>query len=76
VEGPSQVYSDPLQAKEVFDTLMRGEYFSGELTLMKKDGQKAAFHLSAGPIFDEDTNEIIAVFGIHSSPHIEQKLIE
>jgi PAS domain S-box-containing protein len=72
VEGPNQIYSDPLKAKEVFDTLMRGEYFNGEVSLVKKSGEIAAFHLSAGPIFDEDNKEVIAVFGIHSDLKKEQ----
>lgn len=63
--SPALTYVDEKQGWEMFDTILSGEFFKGEVQLLTKDNKVLDLELSAGPIFDEDGN-VEAVYGIHS----------
>lgn len=65
MESPALVYANKEQGWEMFDTILAGGYFTGEVQLLGKDGSVLDLYLSAGPILDEDGN-VEAVFGIHT----------
>ncbi|GAB2654140.1 hypothetical protein GCM10027036_04360 [Flavihumibacter cheonanensis] len=65
LESPALVYANREQGWEMFDTILAGGYFTGEVQLLGKDGRVLDLYLSAGPIFDEDGN-VEAVYGIHT----------
>ncbi|MCC5938796.1 MAG: PAS domain S-box protein [Lunatimonas sp.] len=63
--GPPSVYKNKEIAKEVFDRLLVGESWKGDIDLMDRHGKVTPYFLSAGPIRDEKGN-LVAVFGIHT----------
>lgn len=63
--GPTVVYQDPKVANEVFETLLSGNFWKGDIQLKNKEGDVLDYFLSGGPIFNE-RNEVFAVYGIHT----------
>lgn len=62
--SPSITYVDEQQGHDMFDTIIGGGYFKGDVQIKSKNGTTVDYHLSAGPIFDEYGN-VEAVYGIH-----------
>ncbi|MCF4102687.1 PAS domain S-box protein [Gillisia sp. M10.2A] len=52
-------------ATDLFQTLLLGEYWNGDMQLKSKSGKILDYHLSCGPIINE-AGELIAIFGIHN----------
>jgi len=75
--GPQSAFANEDLAAEVFSTLLSGQYWKGDVELITKDRKLNSYHISGGPIFD-DQNKLIAVFLIHTDisqrRDIEQKL--
>lgn len=63
--SPALTYANQQQGWEMFETILKGGYFSGEVQILGKQGQLLDLYLSAGPILDEEGN-VEAVYGIHS----------
>ena len=63
--GPAVAYSDPQIAREVFETILRGDSWTGELDMIAKDGRRFPVVLRADAIKDEQGN-IIGVIGVHT----------
>ncbi len=64
METPAITHVDEQQAREMFDTVFGGGYYTGEIQIYTKDGRIADFYLSAGPINNED-GKVEAVYGVH-----------
>lgn len=65
IGGPMAVYADQKQAESVFGTLLRGEYWKGDIELINKKGEAISYFLSAGPVLNAN-NELVAIYGIHT----------
>jgi len=63
--GPLVAYKDPEIAKEIFEILLSGQNWKGDVDHVSKSGEIFNFYLSGGPIYNEQ-NEIIAIYGIHT----------
>lgn len=63
--GPPYVYADKEKAKEVFGTLLSGNYWKGDIELINNKGEILDYYLSGGPIYD-DNNSLVAIYGIHT----------
>ena len=62
--GPA-VYADPEIARDVFDTIMAGRSWTGELEMVSKSGRKFPASLRADAVTD-DAGEIIGLIGMHA----------
>ncbi|MEI6293810.1 MAG: PAS domain S-box protein [Methanomicrobiales archaeon] len=65
VLGPVILYADPGFGKEVFDTIMGGGSWNGEITMVAKNGRQFPVALRADAITDDKGN-IIGLIGIHT----------
>lgn len=61
-----ELYVDQDLATDLFQTLLSGNYWDGDVQLKGKTGILMDYHLRSGPIFN-DTGELIAVFGLHTN---------
>ena len=61
--GPPAVYKDKELARSIFDTIRKGASFSGEVTIMAKDGKEVPVFLRADAIKDEygETTALVAI---------------
>ena len=65
-EGPpSTVYVDEKIGREVFETIMRGDSWTGEVQMFGKDRKKLDIFLRADSIKDE-TGKVIGLIGMHT----------
>jgi PAS domain S-box-containing protein len=62
--GPA-AYADKKVASKVFDTIMSGESWSGEVEMVSKSGRKFPVHLRADAIKDE-SGKVIGLIGVHT----------
>jgi len=62
--GPA-VYADPDVARDVFENIMNGKSWSGEIEMLSKSGRKFPVDLRADAIKD-DKGEIIGLIGVHT----------
>jgi PAS domain S-box-containing protein/putative nucleotidyltransferase with HDIG domain len=62
--GPA-VYVDPRIAQEVFETIMGGKSWIGEIEMVSKSGRKFPVFLRADAIKD-DAGKIIGLIGVHT----------
>ncbi|HSJ67871.1 MAG TPA: PAS domain S-box protein [Anditalea sp.] len=63
--GPQSAFANEDLAAEVFSTLLSGQHWKGDVELVTKDRKLNSYHISGGPIFDDD-HKLIAVFLIHT----------
>jgi PAS domain S-box-containing protein len=63
--GPFILYTNNRLSAEVPNTLLNGKFWKGDIQLKTKSGKIVDFHLSAGPIYN-DEGKLIAIFGIHT----------
>ncbi len=62
--GPMQVYPDPAKGREIFDSIMRGVSWWGELDMLAKDGRQFPVAAQADAIKDEQ-GRIVGLIGVH-----------
>lgn len=73
--GPaSTIYADEKVGRDVFETIMRGDSWIGEVEMLNKDKQKISVLLRAYSIKDENDN-IIGLVGVHTDI-TERKQVE
>lgn len=65
LSSPALTYANQQQGVDMFNSILAGGYFTGEVQLVSRDGKILDLYLSAGPILDEE-GAVEAVFGIHS----------
>ena len=63
-QSPATVYTDKAVAREVFAAICQGRAWSGEITVVAKNGRHVPIMLSADAIRDEH-GEIIGLVGVH-----------
>jgi PAS domain S-box-containing protein len=63
--GPIILYADPDIGREVFETIMKGDSWKGEITMVAKNGRQFHVALRADAITDDKGN-IIGLIGIHT----------
>jgi PAS domain S-box-containing protein len=63
--GPSAIYTNSVVAAQVFDSLIRGHYWHGEIELCSKSDRIIPISLRADAIKDQ-TGKIIGLVGIHT----------
>lgn len=63
--GGSAVYADKEVAREVFDSIMHGKSWSGELEMMSRSGRRFPVLLRADAVKDE-SGKIIGLIGTHT----------
>ena len=63
--GPEIAYSDPSVAREVFETILRGDSWTGELDMVAKGGRVFPVVLRADAIRGEQ-GHIIGIIGVHT----------
>ena len=63
--GPVILYGDIDIGHEVFDTIMRGHSWNGEVTMVAKNGRRFPVALRADAVMDDKGN-IIGLMGIHT----------
>lgn len=64
MESPAVTYANKEQGDQMFKTILRGDYFTGDVQIVSKDENLLDLQLSAGPIYDE-YGRVEAVYGIH-----------
>ncbi len=64
ISNPTVGYADPAKGREVFEAIMRGDSWWGELEMVAKDGRQFLVALQADAIKDERGN-IIGLLGVH-----------
>jgi hypothetical protein len=64
-EDPRVIYADPTVAQKVFASLMRGNYWNGEVELRSKSDRVIQVSLRADAIKDH-SGQIIGLIGIHT----------
>lgn len=74
VGGAPAVYHNQDTAREVFDTIMKGGSWNGELEMISKSGRKFPVLLRADAIIDEN-GKLIGLIGVHTDI-TERKLME
>lgn len=62
---PDSIYANRRLVGQVFDTLLSGKYWQGDVEVKTKRGEIVSYYLSGGPVFDED-GQLKAVYGIHT----------
>ena len=66
VEGPlSTVYANEKVGREVFETIMRGDSWNGEVKMLDKDSHEIDIYLRAYSIKDEK-GKVIGLVGVHT----------
>ncbi|WP_209330281.1 PAS domain S-box protein [Lunatimonas salinarum] len=65
IGGPQAVYSNQEVSRDVFENLLDGNVWKGDIELKDRQGTITPYFLSAGPIRDEN-GQLVAVFGIHT----------
>ncbi|MCP4677314.1 MAG: PAS domain S-box protein, partial [Deltaproteobacteria bacterium] len=63
--GPTVIYTAPDVAREVFDTIMKGDSWSGEVGMQTRPGREVVVFLRANSIKD-DEGKITGLVGIHT----------
>ena len=71
---PVIVYEDPEVGREVFETIMQGDSWTGEIVMVAKSGRRFPVYLRADAIKD-DRGNIIGLMGIHTDI-TERKRVE
>jgi PAS domain S-box-containing protein len=75
--GPVILYADAGTGHEVFETIMKGQSWKGEITMVAKNGRQFPVALRADAITDDKGN-IIGLMGIHtditSRKRVEEEL--
>lgn len=64
-QGPMKIYRDENIACNVFETIMNGNTFSGEVEMLAKNGQILHINLNAYPI-KENGDKVVGLVGIHT----------
>lgn len=64
METPAITHVDEQKAREMFQKVNAGEYYTGEIQIYTKDGRIADLYLSAGPIYNEE-GKVEAIYGVH-----------
>jgi len=72
--APVVIYEDPEVGREVFETIMRGDPWVGEIVMVAKGGRRFPVYLRADAIKD-DKGSIIGLIGIHTDI-TERKIAE
>lgn len=62
---PESVYDNRQLVGQVFDTLLSGKYWKGDVEIKTQAGELISYYLSGGPVFDEE-GKLKAVYGIHT----------
>jgi PAS domain S-box-containing protein len=62
---PSTIYADEAVGREVFETIMKGETWNGEVKMIGKDGRELEILLQAYSIKDEN-DKVIGLVGVHN----------
>ncbi|MFC1614377.1 PAS domain S-box protein [Gemmatimonadota bacterium] len=62
---PSTIYADEAVGREVFETIMKGETWNGEVKMVGKDGRELDIFLRAYSIKDEK-GKVIGLVGVHN----------
>lgn len=65
LESVMEVYSPNENIEEVYTRILDGNYWEGDLQLKNRKGGLLEYHLSAGPVYN-DNGELIAIFGVHN----------
>ncbi len=73
MEDAISLYEDQELARSMFQTLGSGKYWNGDVQLRSRNGELIDFYLSAGPVIDENGNQI-ALFGVHTDIRERKKL--
>jgi PAS domain S-box-containing protein len=73
--GPLILYADVDVGREVFETIMRGDSWKGEITMVTKSGRQFPVALRADAITDDKGN-IIGLIGIHTDITIRKQVEE
>jgi PAS domain S-box-containing protein len=63
--GPAAVYTDPDEASEVFEAIMSGGSWNGELRMKTREGQEMEVFLRAN-CANDDNGTVIGLIGIHT----------
>ncbi len=64
-DHPESIYANRQLVGQVFDTLLTGKYWQGDVEIKTQAGELISYYLSGGPVFDED-GQLKAVYGIHT----------
>jgi diguanylate cyclase (GGDEF)-like protein/PAS domain S-box-containing protein len=72
--APIIIYADPEVGREVFETIMQGDPWVGETTMVSKGGRRFPILLRADAVKDSNGN-IIGLIGVHTDI-AEQKMAE
>ncbi|MGB4400033.1 MAG: PAS domain S-box protein, partial [Daejeonella sp.] len=62
---PESIYANRKLVAKVFDTLLSGKYWQGDVEVKNPKGDLISYYLSGGPVLDED-GQLKAVYGIHT----------
>ncbi len=65
IESIKKAYKNKLQGEEVYERLLKGKSWNGDIQLLNKSKKVLDYQFNGGPIFNQD-NELIAVYGIHT----------
>lgn len=63
--GPTVLYSNAAVAQDVFRTIQNGNSWSGEVTMMRRDGTPLLVSLRADAIKDEE-GKLVGLIGVHT----------
>jgi PAS domain S-box-containing protein len=63
--GPTTLYANPAVAQDIFRTIQSGDSWSGEVTMMKRDGTPLLVSLRADAIKDEE-DKLVGLIGVHT----------
>jgi len=72
--GPSAAYVDANVAFEIFNNILKGKNWSGEVQMLTKDRKKLDIFIRADAVKDE-SGKVLGVFGVHTDI-TEKKRIE
>lgn len=73
--GPTILYADSGIGHDVFTTIMSGDSWKGEVTMVAKNGRRFPVELRADAITDDKGN-IIGLIGIHSDITVRKQIEE
>jgi PAS domain S-box-containing protein len=63
--GPVQLFADADEGRRVFDTILRGDSWNGEIRMVARDGREFQVALRADAVKD-DAGSILGLIGIHT----------
>lgn len=64
-DHPETIYANHKLVGQVFDTLLSGKYWRGDVEVKIPTGDVISYYMSGGPVLDE-SGELKAVYGIHT----------